>query len=243
MNSKSLEELLSENLADALKEVGNIGAGHGATALTNFLNREIDMTIPYIRIIDRSQFYKYLSPRGFNEKEPLASIILKFAEDPHLLTNGEVKTNEEDFAQIFACFDNKSVKTLIGTVTTKTLATTEEHHLDLQSLDELYQSLIKEVGNIILLHYVSAINQFLRGSSYMPKAEPILYMGTANDITNFLLEEFRKQVKNVSKIKILSVQVGIHSKEEYGDTVRCNLFLAMHENAIQILARKLEAML
>ncbi len=243
MSTKRLEELLSDSLADALKEVGNIGAGHGATALTNFLNREIDMTIPYIRIIDRSQFYKYLSPRGYNEKEPLASVFLKFAEDPHLMITKSAETQEEDFAQIFACFDNKSVTTLIGTVTTKTLRHTEEDYLDLISLDELHKSLIKEVGNIILLHYVSAINEFIKGSSYMPKAEPILFIGNANEITNFLLDEFRKQVADISKIKILSVQVGVHSKEEYGDTVRCNLFLSMHENAIQLLARKLEAML
>ncbi len=45
MSTKRLEELLSDSLADALKEVGNIGAGHGATALTNFLNREINFRI------------------------------------------------------------------------------------------------------------------------------------------------------------------------------------------------------
>ncbi len=243
MSSKRLEDILNENLTDALKEVGNIGAGHGAIALTNFLNREIDMTIPYIRIIDRSQFAKYLSPRGFDEKEPLASVFLKFVEDPHLMTSGEVESNEEDFAQVFACFDNKSIKTLIGTVTTKKLQEQEEQFISLDSLDSLHQSLIKEVGNIILLHYVSAINEFIKGSSYMPNADPVLFFGNATEITSFILTEFKKHVSDVNKIKILSVQVGIHSKEEYGDAVRCNLFLAMHENAIQLLARKLEAML
>lgn len=243
MSSKSLEEILTENLADALKEVGNIGAGHGATALTNFLNREIDMTIPYIRIIDRSHFYKYLSPRGYDETEPLASVFLKFAEDPHLMTSGEKESEGEEFAQIFACFDNASVKALIGTVTTKSPMTPKEGFLDLHSLSELHKSLIKEVGNIILLHYVSAINEFIKGSSYMPKADPFLFIGNATEITSFLLDEFKKYVGNVNKIKIISVQVGIHSKEEHGETIRCNLFLSMHENAILLLTRKLEAML
>ena len=30
---------------DALKEVGNIGAGNAATALSQFLNKKVDMTV------------------------------------------------------------------------------------------------------------------------------------------------------------------------------------------------------
>lgn len=36
---------------DILKEIGNIGAGHAATALSKLLNKRIEMTIPDARII------------------------------------------------------------------------------------------------------------------------------------------------------------------------------------------------
>lgn len=36
---------------DALREVGNIGSGNAATALSQLLNRKIDMNVPAINII------------------------------------------------------------------------------------------------------------------------------------------------------------------------------------------------
>ncbi|SDJ01423.1 chemotaxis protein CheC [Salimicrobium halophilum] len=35
---------------DVLKEIGNIGAGHGATALSSLLDRTIDMKVPEVRV-------------------------------------------------------------------------------------------------------------------------------------------------------------------------------------------------
>jgi len=36
---------------DALKEVGNVGAGNAATALSQIINRKIDMTVPEVAIL------------------------------------------------------------------------------------------------------------------------------------------------------------------------------------------------
>jgi chemotaxis protein CheC len=41
---------LSEFHLDALQEVGNIGAGHSAIALTQFLNRATYMSIPKVAL-------------------------------------------------------------------------------------------------------------------------------------------------------------------------------------------------
>jgi len=47
------EEILNLSLIqlDALKEIGNVGAGNSATALSQLINRKIDMTVPQISII------------------------------------------------------------------------------------------------------------------------------------------------------------------------------------------------
>jgi len=51
---------------DILKEVGNIGAGHAATALSTLLNRRIDMKVPNIRIIPLAEMMELT---GGSEKE------------------------------------------------------------------------------------------------------------------------------------------------------------------------------
>ncbi|MHA2341121.1 MAG: chemotaxis protein CheC [Candidatus Hodarchaeales archaeon] len=49
-NEKYSFEKLSEFQLDALREVGNIGAGHAAVALTQFLNRSTYMSIPNVAL-------------------------------------------------------------------------------------------------------------------------------------------------------------------------------------------------
>ena len=44
-------EKLSELQMDALKELGTMGAGHAASALTDFLNQTIYMKVPSVRVI------------------------------------------------------------------------------------------------------------------------------------------------------------------------------------------------
>ena len=42
---------LQEFQMDVLKEVGNIGAGHAATALSTLLNKPVDMQVPKVRML------------------------------------------------------------------------------------------------------------------------------------------------------------------------------------------------
>lgn len=43
---------LSPVQLDVLKEIGNIGSGNAATALSQLLNRCIDMQVPQVRLMD-----------------------------------------------------------------------------------------------------------------------------------------------------------------------------------------------
>ncbi|MDQ6930142.1 MAG: chemotaxis protein CheC, partial [Candidatus Eremiobacteraeota bacterium] len=42
---------LNDLQRDALREVGNIGAGHSATALSTLLDTKINLTTPHVEII------------------------------------------------------------------------------------------------------------------------------------------------------------------------------------------------
>ena len=46
---------LSAVQADAIQELGNIGAAHAATTLSQMLGSTIEMSVPAIRVVDLSQ--------------------------------------------------------------------------------------------------------------------------------------------------------------------------------------------
>lgn len=55
---------LSEIEFDTLKEIGNIGAGHVATAISLILEKDVDINIPDIRFISIDEFADYLGGPG-----------------------------------------------------------------------------------------------------------------------------------------------------------------------------------
>ena len=51
---------LSAVQADAIQELGNIGAAHAATTLSQMLGSTIEMSVPAIRVVDLSQLGQYM---------------------------------------------------------------------------------------------------------------------------------------------------------------------------------------
>ena len=43
---------MSEQQFDVLKEIGNIGAGNAATALSKLINKKGDMSVPVVKLCD-----------------------------------------------------------------------------------------------------------------------------------------------------------------------------------------------
>ncbi|MGE4271332.1 MAG: chemotaxis protein CheC [Desulfitobacterium sp.] len=120
---------------DALREVGNIGSGHAATALSTMLNRRIDMSIPEVRAIE---FDKAPAVIG-NIEVPQAVIYVK------------VEGDAPGKAVFF--FPLQSAEILV-----QALFGTNES-FDLFS-NEMAQSAMKEVGNIMVSSFLMALTQF-----------------------------------------------------------------------------------
>lgn len=121
---------------DALKEVGNIGAGHGATALSQMLGKKIKITVPQATIL------------------PLGDVP-NLVGDPQTLVAGLCLTILGDATgKIFLLFPRKSALHLADLLLKKELGSS-------QILDELGHSAIKEAGNILTGAYLSALNEFL----------------------------------------------------------------------------------
>lgn len=65
---------LSETQLDALKEVGNIGAGHAATALAHLTGRKIIMTVPRVRLVPLGQVAELVG----GDEAPVAAALQQF---------------------------------------------------------------------------------------------------------------------------------------------------------------------
>jgi chemotaxis protein CheC len=143
--------MLNELQRDALKEVGNIGAGHAATALSQLLNTTVKLSEPRIDVLK----FRDLSSRIGAPDRTVAAL--------HMYVRGEAP------GQMVVLFDrdqslefvNVFIKRIIG---------------DIQIFDSIADSTLKELGNIIAGSYLTALIS-LTGINLLPSV-PTLSYGT-----------------------------------------------------------------
>jgi chemotaxis protein CheC len=116
---------------DALKEVGNIGAGNAATALSQLLNKKVDMTVPSVNIVPFDEIFSRIGG-----EEIVVGVIVRVLGD----TPGN----------ILFIFDNETAINII-----KLLTGRED-----DTIDEMGESVLCEVGNIISGSYMNSIARF-----------------------------------------------------------------------------------
>ena len=127
---------LTENQLDALKEVGNIGAGHGATALSQLVGKRILITVPKASVI------------------PLKNVP-QLVGNPNTLVAGLFLTILGDATgKILLLFPRDSAVNLADMLLKQPMGTSK-------ILSEMGHSAIKEAGNILTGAYLSALNEFL----------------------------------------------------------------------------------
>jgi chemotaxis protein CheC len=116
---------------DALKEVGNIGAGNAATALSQLINRKVDMTVPAVNIVPFDDIFTRIGG-----EEVVVGVIVRVLGD----TPGN----------ILFIFDNNTAQNIIELLT----------GMKDDNFGEMGQSVLCEVGNIISGSYMNAIAKF-----------------------------------------------------------------------------------
>lgn len=130
---------------DALREVSNIGAGNAATALSQLLNKKVDMTVPSINIIPLEAVFTKI-----DAEKIAAGVIVRVLGD----TPGNILfVFEEDVAF-------NIIKTLTG--------------IEENELSEMGTSVLSEIGNIISASYMNAISRFTN-LSIMPSVPAVSY--------------------------------------------------------------------
>lgn len=127
----SIDELNSLQI-DVLKEIGNIGAGNAATALSKMIEKRIDMEVPKVNILE----FKNVAELVGGPETEVVGIYLK--------VNGDIA------GSIMVLLDKKSAKML-----TNLLMCRNE---DSEELDEMDISALQEIGNILSGSYLSSLS-------------------------------------------------------------------------------------
>jgi len=144
--------LFTEKDIEAFKELGNVGAGHSAIALTKFLKREVDMSVPYVRA------------------GTLTEVIENSGIDPEELVGYEIiDINKPVKYRLTVIMRADVILNLIKLMS----STTKEEIQDASDLTKMQQSLIQEIGSTIMLRYIAAINKMMKVNS-VPNDSPIL---------------------------------------------------------------------
>jgi len=147
---------------DALKEIGNIGSGHAATALSTLLQRRIDMSVPEVWAVPFAQAADIIG----NMDEPQAVVYVR--------VEGDAPGKAVFFFPLVSA--QVVVRVLLG----------GDGEFDLFG-DELAQSALKEVGNILVSSFLIALTKF-SGIPLQPSV-PALAVDMAGAILDAILLE------------------------------------------------------
>lgn len=132
MALKNIEQLNAIHF-DVLREIGNIGQGNAASALSSMLSKSIDIAIPTVKLLEFNETVEYL---GGPENIVLGMLVTLSGDISGMM----LYVLQENFA-------GSMISTVFG-----------KNNPDLMSLDEMDTSFIKEIGNILAGSYVNALS-------------------------------------------------------------------------------------
>ena len=133
----SSEHPITDLHLDVLKEVGNIGAAHAATSMSQLLDRKIEMYVPNVELVSFDGMFDLAG----GAETVVAGIFLRFEGD---LSGSMFFVLPLDSANHF-------IKRLIGD---------ETFDFTSRTIPEIGISAMQELGNILSGSYLSALSDF-----------------------------------------------------------------------------------
>lgn len=123
---------------DVLKEIGNIGVGNATTSMSNLMNKNITMNIPYVHVLTINEIIDIVG----GPEEIIVTTFCKMKGDISGTVYFVLSTEE---AAVIA-------KKMLQDETVE-ITTVEE-------MNEMVTSALKEVANIVIGAYISALADF-----------------------------------------------------------------------------------
>ncbi len=133
-----MSDRLSLAQLDLLKEIGTIGAATAATALADMIAVKVEITVPEVSLV------------------PLENISRLLDQPDRLFFVLDMEIRGDILGRIFLLFPPEDARYLAGTL----LGKPPEQLLDVK--DEMFQSSLKEITNILSSSYVTALADMTR---------------------------------------------------------------------------------
>jgi len=167
---KSLRDLGPMEL-DALRELGNIGAGHAASALSRMLGATVTIDVPRVSVVSVERVPELL---GGPERVMAGVYMRVFGDVP---------------CRILCFFPEESVQGLLDLLMPSA-------GLRVEGLDAAAQSALKELGNILGCNYLNAAARFL-GLQFIPSVPALAVDMVGGIITEAVVDMGESEVDAV----------------------------------------------
>ena len=200
---------------DAIKEVGNIGTGNAATALSGLLSRRINMTVPkteMVSIYDLAEHY--------GDPEQIVGAVFVRSLGGFQCSLIFIQ-NEEDAALMVELLLKQQFGTFIPVG---------------EIPQEMTDSALSEVGNIVLSSFLNAINMLL-GTQHQ-----ISVPGVAHDMMSSILDVVASIYGQMGETALLvNTELSVEGLET-GRKISGHIILIPDPDALELLLRKLKVM-
>lgn len=150
---------------DVLKELGNIGAGNATTALSQMINKRVDIGVPHVKLVDFSEISTIIG----SEEEVMVGILIMLSGD----LNG----------MMMFLMDEPVARNLVNILMGK------EDNLN-TGFDDIELSAVMEIGNIIAGAYLRSLSEMT--NLVIDVSVPLLQIDMAGAILSVPAIEFGK---------------------------------------------------
>ena len=129
---KNYDQLTSLEI-DTLREIGSIGTGNAATALSQMMSREVRITLPEVRIMEYNEAIEWIG----GPEEVTAGVLVKMSGDI-----GGIMLSVQKLELV-----NVVLNAMLG-----------ENIDNYENLTELERSAMIEIGNIMISTFINALS-------------------------------------------------------------------------------------
>ena len=125
-------EQLNDVQLDTLKEIGNIGQGNAASALSSIMGKMIDISVPNVKILDFDKTVKYLG----GEEQLVVGILFNIT--------GEIN------GMLIQVLSETAACGMVNPLMNENISSLSE-------INNMNRSCLEEIGNILAGSYINAI--------------------------------------------------------------------------------------
>jgi len=166
---------------DALNELGNIGMGNAAVALSKMLGKRFSVSLPGTEVVAINK----IADRLGGEEKPVVGICLQI--------NGAFR------GRIFMFFSSEKARELAALLLNSEMAGDG-------SLDEMAHSALKEMANVAVSNYLTALSTLLK-KELLPSIP-----GMAEDMLEAIMDEMLSELSLTGEDALL-IQVNFKIEE------------------------------